>query len=1055
MPRRGEERRIELIAGEKRVRHGREHVINRRAATRHPTCAGSAVASVSLPVGRSAAHAIDLFQWSENLRDSSVRRLLLTHFLSVIGEWAVTVGVLVHAFTWGGSRAVGVMSIALLLPPLACAPLVGAACARWRTHSVRVTALAVQAASYGAAAISAAAGAPSPAVAPFVIVGLATMTTIPPTSAALLPRIARSTDVLVNANLWVTHCDSSSALVGSLAAGYVLGMGGPAAVFAMGALGAAAGLAATMWRPGTLVRAARSGGASQPQRVIRRTLVELRVHPWSRGVLCVASARNFIVGSFDVLLVILALDVLDLGDGGPGYLGALVGAGALASTLVTTVAVRRARLRPALMTAIAIAATLSIALGLSIERSVVFVALPLIGLSMALMDALGRTLLQRSTDPRNLGPMFAALGLVAGLGQITGSVLAQAMLAVGDAELALVVLGGLLIALAGISFSSLRRADANADVPVMEMALLAGLPMLSSLPSAGLEAVARATETIRVDPGQPIVIEGQRNDACYVIADGAFEVSARGTRILGASRGDVIGEVALLTSNTPTTTVTAATAGSVVRIGRRPFLVALTGHDVGGSAETLDFVAARDRFREVVAAHRRAAQSRATDRADSWLSLSAAGRMLGEPTFTEALARGAALARAASDEVLLAEAAAMATWPGAFFFIAENPHHEMIDVCEAALTVLRPDDPMRIRVLATLASNLTFATGPARRMDLIREAHDLAIAHGDPALTGAVLNAEFICMWEPGTLERREEIGALLTDIATRVGDPELGYIGGFFEAYCAAERGQLGQARERLVALRELLPATNNQYFEFLGERLILSIDIARGESGTQDRIDALAARHATTHADTDGTWALQVGGLAYQAGTLGSMVPVISSMLDGPLARTWRAALALAHLMAGDAATAAATLDEQGDVPRSYFWLTVTQVRAEVAAHLGQTDRCAELFDQLHPFRGRVGITASGSLCFGLVSRTLGELALALGRNDDALDLLEEAAAAADSNGMPFESVVARRLSARAHEARGGDETARQLVDEALATALAHGFEREERLLTQMRHS
>ena len=124
-------------------------------------------------------------------------------------------------------------------------------------------------------------------------------------------------------------------------------------------------------------------------------------------------------------------------------------------------------------------------LGLRIERPVVFVALPLMGLSMALMDALSRTLLQRSTDPRNLGPLFAALGLVAGLGQITGSVVAQVMLAVGDVKAALVALGGVLVALAAISVTSLRRADANAEVPVVEMALLARLPMLSVPPVGG------------------------------------------------------------------------------------------------------------------------------------------------------------------------------------------------------------------------------------------------------------------------------------------------------------------------------------------------------------------------------------------------------------------------------------------------------------------------------------------------------------------------------------------------------------------------------------------
>ena len=190
----------------------------------------------------------------------------------------------------------------------------------------------------------------------------------------------------------------------------------------------------------------------------------------------------------------------------------------------------------------------------------------------------------------------------------------------------------------------------------------------------------------------------------------------------------------------------------------------------------------------------RDSQSDSTDRADAWLGLGAAGRMLADPTFTDVLSRSAKMARAANNEVLLAEAAALTTWPGAFFFIAENPHHEMIDVCEAALATLRADDPMRVRVLATLASNLTFASEPHRRMELIREAHELASAHDDPALTGAVLNAEFICMWEPGTLERRQHIGQMVTAIGARTGDAELTYIGGFFEAYCDGRTGFAGR---------------------------------------------------------------------------------------------------------------------------------------------------------------------------------------------------------------------------------------------------------------------
>lgn len=954
------------------------------------------------------------------MRDWWLRRLVLAHLLSAVGEWAVTVGLLVHAFAWGGAAAVGALSIAVLLSPLVCTPLVASALARWRPHVVRVAGFGVEALAYVGATISAVLEAPSPVVAAFVVIGLAGATSIPPTSAALMPLIARSTDDLISANLWVGHCDSASALVGSLAAALVVGAGGPEAVFALCALAAALALGATVWRPDPLVRTGRPARFGERDRPIRRVLTELRARPWSRGVLAVSSARNALVGAFDVLLVVLALEVLDLGDGGPGYLSALVGAGALCSTFLVTVVVRRARLRGALMVAIALAATLTVLLGAWTEIPVAVVALPLIGLAMASMDALSRVLLQRSSDPRQLGPLFAALGLVAGLGQLAGSAVAQAAMALGGPRASLVTLGGVLGVLATLSVRSLRRADANTEVPVMEMTLLSGLPVFSSLPTVGLEQVARLAVHERVEPGTSIMTQGEPGLHCVVIVDGNFEVTAKGARQRMASRGDCLGELALLTNIPRTATGTARTAGEVLRIGRDPFLVALTGYDVGASVDDPDNATTLGRYREMVAAYDRHPDAGSADRAESWLGLGAAGRLLGDPSFTEPLRRGAGLAEAASDELLIAHAAAMTTWPGAFFFIAENPDHETIELCEDALTRLGADDPMRVRVLAALASQATFAYHADHRAALIREALELAERHGDPALTGAVLNSEFVCLWEPATLERRRQIAAALTEIAVRTGDVEMEFLGGFFTAYCVAESGQLGEARDQLVSLRPVLRRARIEFFEFLAERLIISIDIARGEPDVKDRIDALAQRHAHTHADTDGTWALQIGALAYQDGTLGSMRWTIAAMTDGPHARTWHAALALAELMDGDPEAAARTLDAQGDVPRNYFWLTVVQAQAEVAAALGLTDRCRALFDQLAPYEGRIGITASGSACFGLVSRSLGELALALGRHDEAVGLLTAAASEAARIGMSFEAATAHRLLSRAYDAR-----------------------------------
>lgn len=88
-------------------------------------------------------------------------------------------------------------------------------------------------------------------------------------------------------------------------------------------------------------------------------------------------------------------------------------------------------------------------------------------------------------------------------------------------------------------------------------------------------------------------------------------------------------------------------------------------------------------------------------------------------------------------------------------------------------------------------------------------------------------------------------------------------------------------------------------------------------------------------------------------------------------------------------------------------------------------------------------------GSLCFGLVSRSLGELALALGRTEEAIELLASAIDDADTIGMPFESVISRRLLAGALLREGKSIEATMVIDQALTEAQARGFGRETRLL------
>ena len=506
---------------------------------------------------------------------------MLAHFATVIAEWAAVVGVLVHAYGWGGPSAVGLVSLAVLAPPLVCAPIAANLTVRYRAHRVRLAAFAVQTAAYAGAAIAAALGAPTPAVAAFVVVGLGAINALRPTGAVLLPAVAHSTRELVTGNLWISYGDSSSALVGPLVAALLGGAGGSSAVFTACAAGSAVAFAATAWRPAPMTRLRAGGSAAGPRRrVMRAAIAELFEQQWTIGVIGVSAARNVVVGALDVLLVIVALRALDMGERGPGLLTALVGAGAVASTLVVTVVVRRMQLRRALVGSLVAAAAICILLGARTDPAVVFVLLPVLGLCLSLMDNLSRIMLQRSTEPRSLGPLFACLGLAGGTGQLFGSAVAQGLLAFAGLDVALIGVGVILAVVAIASLRALRRADANADVPVVEMTLLGSLPMFSALPATMLEAVARSAEQIDVGGSEKVICQGETGDVFYAVSDGEFDIVVSDQYIRTATRGDFFGEVALLADVPRTATVISRGAGTLLAIHRNPFLLAVTGHDV-------------------------------------------------------------------------------------------------------------------------------------------------------------------------------------------------------------------------------------------------------------------------------------------------------------------------------------------------------------------------------------------------------------------------------------------------------------------------------------------
>lgn len=502
----------------------------------------------------------------------------LAYLACTMAEWAQYLGVLVDAYARSGARAAGLASLALVLPTALSAPVAGWAAARWRPERVLLGAAMVQLIVFAAAGAGAWAEAPVPAVVALSAVGVAAIGMQRPSYAVLLPALVRTARELAVGNVWFGWCESAAALAGPLLATGLLAADGPGLVLVgCAALSACASIALLgVQRAGAFEASHRTGAVERGPSLLA-SVRALRERRGALGVLSVASGQYLLLGALDLILVVLAIDLLDIGEAGTGWLSTAIGVGALLSTLAATTLLRRPRLAPFLAASLATIAVALAALAAGPSLSTALVVLPVLGCSRAILSLCGRMLLQRSSPPQALASVFAALELLAGICMTLGSVMAQVLIAAGGARLAIGVLGGVFALMLALTWRSLRVADDGADVPVVAMSLLRRLPLFAPLPPFALEAVARAATEVHLRAGEVVITEGDIGDRFYAVVDGRFDVVMGGEPVRSATRGSDFGEVALLADVPRTATVSAATDGSLLAIDRDPFLLAVTG----------------------------------------------------------------------------------------------------------------------------------------------------------------------------------------------------------------------------------------------------------------------------------------------------------------------------------------------------------------------------------------------------------------------------------------------------------------------------------------------
>jgi hypothetical protein len=507
-------------------------------------------------------------------RNRALAGVMLAYAVFAATQNAVWIAMLVYAYNRGGAGTAGAVAVAQLVPAALLAPVAAAVADRRSPVGVLVGGYLVQVAGMLTTALAIALEAPLAAYAGAVVASAAVATTRP-AQTPLVPGLVRNAEELTAANALTGWIESASVVASSAATGVLLALAGPGLVFAVaGVVGlVSVGLAATVRGMGALAvdEAAGLAGTLAGFRVLARQSAP-------RLLVVLLGAQWVVIGALDILFVVLAVDVLDRGQGWVGYLSMAYGVGGVLAGLAGLALVGRRRLlTPILAGVVLIGAALGL-ISLSTTAAATVVLLAVVGGGRALFNLATRTLLQRAVPAEVVGRVFGVAEALAMAGLAVGSAVVPLLVAVGGTVTAVLGTAAILPAVALVGGRALFALDAAAHVPIVEIALLRSLRIFHALPAPALEGLARSMEPVGLAAGDVLIHEGEQGDRFYAVADGRLQVTVGGAPVATKLRGDGIGEIALLYGVPRTATVTATSPATVFALDRAAFLAAVTGH---------------------------------------------------------------------------------------------------------------------------------------------------------------------------------------------------------------------------------------------------------------------------------------------------------------------------------------------------------------------------------------------------------------------------------------------------------------------------------------------
>ena len=533
--------------------------------------------------------------FASNARNANLRRAQLSFLGAWTAEWAFTVALGIVAYRNGGPAAVGLVGLLRMVPSAVAAPLLAPLADRGRRERVLVLVSLVS--GVGTAVAALVVGVDGP---PQIVYALAVFSTIGSTLyltafSALLPSLCHTGHELASANVVRGLLDSVAMLVGPLVAAVLLQFTGVTAVFAVAA-GSSLLAAAMMLR-------VHYQAPPRPPAQSMHLLPEI-----SEGVRAVArnrdltllvgltSVQTFTRGALTVFTVVVAIDLLQMGEPGVGTLAAAVGAGAVLGSGAVSLLVGTRRLASWFGLGVAFWGLPIALIGLFPAKAVTLGLLVCVGVANTLVDVGVLTLMARLTPNDVLARVSAVLESLVALTVGLGAVVASLVIDLSSVRPALIVIGALCPLAAAAGWLRLRRLDQSIGIRDQEIELLHEVALLRPLPLPAIERLARGLEPVSVPARRTVFHQGDVGDRFYVIESGEAEVIGDGHLVATLGRGEGFGEIALMRRVPRTATVRAIVDLRLQALSSDNFLPVVCGFTPSACAVETSVETMLDRF---------------------------------------------------------------------------------------------------------------------------------------------------------------------------------------------------------------------------------------------------------------------------------------------------------------------------------------------------------------------------------------------------------------------------------------------------------------------------